>query len=150
MPIRTAEAQWQGGLMHGRGTLRHPADGPAVPYSAAARFADGQGTNPEELIGAAHAGCFSMALAAILEQAGYAPETIQLRTRAKRAKVHIDREGQGWRITTIELDTEGHVPGLDEAGFQHHAETAKRECPVARALAGTTVHLTARLAKEGQ
>ncbi|MFA5529137.1 MAG: OsmC family peroxiredoxin [Thiohalomonadaceae bacterium] len=144
MPVRTAEAQWQGGLMQGQGTLRHPADGPAVPYSAAARFADGKGTNPEELIGAAHAGCFSMALAGILEQAGHAPETIKLRTRAR---VHIDREGPGWRITSIELDTGGEVPGLDEAGFQRHAETAKRDCPVSRALAGTDVHLTARLMK---
>lgn len=146
MPTRTAEAEWEGGLLHGHGFLRHPAGGPPLPYSAAARFADGQGTNPEELIGAAHAGCFSMALAGILEGAGHAPEHIRIHTRAR---VHIDREDGGWRITSVELDTEGQVPGLDEPGFQRHAETAKSGCPVSRALTGTTVHLKARLSKGG-
>lgn len=146
MPIRTAATEWEGGLFGGHGVVRHPAEGPALPYSASARFGDGQGTNPEELIGAAHAGCFSMALAGVLEKAGYAPEQIHIRTRAR---VHIDREGEGWRITAVELDTEGRVPGLDEAGFQQHAETAKRDCPVSRALTGTAVHLNARLSQGG-
>ena len=144
MPVRTAAAEWQGGLLKGHGIVRHPADGPAMPYSAAARFGEASGTNPEELIGAAHAGCFSMALALSLEKAGHTAEHIRT-----HARVHIDREGEGWRITAIELDTEGRVPGLDEAGFQQLAETAKRECPVSRALTGTTVHLNARLLQGG-
>jgi osmotically inducible protein OsmC len=109
-------------------------------YSFPSRFEEGTGTNPEELIAAAHAGCFSMALAAGLSRAGHPPTRIHT-----RARVHLEREGEGFAITRIELETEGQVPGVDAAGFQAQAETAKKNCPVSRALAGPAISLKATL-----
>jgi osmotically inducible protein OsmC len=110
-------------------------------YSFSSRFEEGTGTNPEELVGAAHAGCFSMALAAGLERAGFAARSVET-----SAKVHLDRGESGFRISRIDLDTTADVPGIDAAAFQEQAETAKRTCPVSQALAGVDIRLDAKLA----
>jgi osmotically inducible protein OsmC len=110
-------------------------------YSFASRFEEGTGTNPEELIGAAHAGCFSMALAAGLERAGYAPTAIDT-----SARVHLERVESGFRISRIELDCTAEVSGIDDAAFREQAEAAKTNCPVSQALAGVDIQLDAHLA----
>jgi osmotically inducible protein OsmC len=110
------------------------------PYSFCSRFEDGSGTNPEELIGVVHAGCFSMALSAGLTEAGVTPRRIHT-----VARVHLESVGGGFRIPRIELDTEGQGPGLDERAFREQAETAKRNCPISMALAGVEISLNARL-----
>jgi osmotically inducible protein OsmC len=110
------------------------------PYSFASRFKDEPGTNPEELIGAAHAGCFSMALSHSLSEAGHIPDVIHT-----KAKVHIDQVADGFKITTIELETEGVVPGIEEQEFLDLAGAAKEGCPVSQALAGADIKLQARL-----
>jgi osmotically inducible protein OsmC len=140
MPVRTAEALWQGNLAAGKGAVKLGSGAYEGEYSFASRFESGAGTNPEELIGAAHAGCFSMALAHLLGQAGYTPERIHT-----TAKVQIDRVGEGFKITSIALDMEAKVPGIDEKLFQEKAETAKQGCPVSQALAGTNITLQSRL-----
>jgi osmotically inducible protein OsmC len=109
-------------------------------YSFASRFEEGVGTNPEELIGAAHAGCFSMAFGGDLVKAGYTPTRIQT-----RAEVHLERVNERPTITRIHLDTEGEVPGIDQDTFQQIAEGAKKGCPVSRALGGVEISLNARL-----
>jgi osmotically inducible protein OsmC len=109
-------------------------------YSFVSRFEDGKGTNPEELIGAAHAGCFSMALSAGLTKAGLSPKRIHT-----TAQVHLEKVGEAFEITRIDLDTEAEVPGVDEKAFLEHAEGAKKGCPVSKALAGTKIELKARL-----
>ena len=121
------------GHMRGSGALEGA-------YDFRSRFEDGAGTNPEELIGAAHAGCFSMALSGILTKAGHPPQSVRT-----TAKVHLEKQGEGFAITRIDLDTEAVVPGLDDAAFQRHAEAAKNGCPVSKALAGVRIGLTARL-----
>ncbi len=141
MPTRTAEAEWQGSLSKGTGTMRFESGAFEGHYSFGSRFGDEKGTNPEELIAAAHAGCFSMALAYGLEGAGVTPTRIRT-----TAKTHIEKSGEGFRITRIELDTTAEIPGIDEASFHNQAEAAKRNCPVSRALAGPEITLTARLA----
>lgn len=110
-------------------------------FSFASRFENGDGTNPEELIAAAHAGCFSMALSNILGQAGHTPTSINT-----KAAVHIENTGGGFGITRIDLDTVGDVPGLTEDEFVKHAETAKANCPVSKALAAVDITLSAKLA----
>jgi osmotically inducible protein OsmC len=110
-------------------------------YSFGSRFEEAGGTNPEELIGAAHAGCFSMALAAGLGRAGFAPKRV-----ATSAKVHLEKVGEGFKITRIELDNESEVPGIDDAAFQDQARKAKEGCPVSQALGGVDITLNARLA----
>lgn len=140
MAIRTANAHWEGTLKEGKGTMKLGSGAFEGPYSFSSRFEEGTGTNPEELIGAAHAGCFSMALAAGLTNAGFAPTSIRT-----SAKVHLTRDDSGPRISTIELDTEGEVPGIDEAAFQQHAENTKTGCPVSKALTGVEVKVNARL-----
>jgi osmotically inducible protein OsmC len=142
MPIRKAEATWEGNLKKGKGNMKFGSGAFEGSYSFASRFEQGPGTNPEELIGAAHAGCFSMALSLVLEMAGYAPESIHT-----VARVHIDKVGEGFKITTIELETEGKVPGIDEKVFQEKAEDAKKGCPVSMALAGVQIKLQAKLLK---
>lgn len=137
MPYRTAEAQWQGNLTQGGGRVRVQSGTLDAPYDFRGRTADGQGTNPEELIGAAHAGCFTMQLAALLGNAGFTPTN--LRTTAK---VHLEKQGAGFAIPLIELQTEGSAPGLSPAEFQRHAEVAKASCPVSKALAGARITLT--------
>ena len=130
MPTRTSHARWQGNLKEGAGTMALGSKAYEGSYSFPSRFEEGQGTNPEELIAAAHAGCFSMAFANILSQAGHTPNAIDT-----DATVHLDRVEGGFGITRIELVTRGDVPGIDEAEFNKHAETAKATCPVSRALA---------------
>ena len=140
MPIRRAEAVWEGNLKKGKGSVKLGSGAFEGSYSFASRFEQGPGTNPEELIGAAHAGCFSMALSMILETAGYAPERIRT-----VARVNIEKAGEGFKITTIELETEGTVPGIDEKMFREKAEAAKKGCPVSMALTGVEIKLHAKL-----
>jgi osmotically inducible protein OsmC len=109
-------------------------------YSFKSRMEDGPGTNPEELIGAAHAGCFSMAFASGLSQAGHQPQEIRT-----VASVHFDKSDAGWGISRIDLATEGNVPGIDEATFKRLADDAKKNCPVSKALAATPITLQATL-----
>lgn len=140
MATRTSQAQWRGDLRTGNGTMRLGSGAFEGAYSFPSRFESGTGTNPEELIGAAHAGCFSMALAAGLSRAGHAPTEI-----LTTAKVHLDKVGEGFAITAIDLETEAQVPGIDAAAFQQEAEAAKSNCPVSKALAGTKITLAAKL-----
>jgi lipoyl-dependent peroxiredoxin len=142
MPVRKAEAVWEGNLKKGKGSMKFGSGAFEGSYSFVSRFEQGPGTNPEELIGAAHAGCFSMFLSAVLEAAGFAPERVHT-----VARVHIDKVGEGFKITTIELETEGKVPGIDEKTFQEKAEAAKKGCPVSVALACTEIRLKASLIK---
>lgn len=140
MPTRTANAEWQGDLQTGKGHMRLGSGAFDGPYDFRSRMGDGAGTNPEELIGAAHAGCFSMALAAQLGGAGFTPDSIKT-----DAKVHFGPVEGGFAISKIELDTEARVPGIEAAAFQEQAEGAKKNCPVSKALAGVEITLTARL-----
>jgi len=140
MPTRQASAVWKGGLKDGKGTVRLGSGAFEGQYSFSTRFENGKGTNPEELIGAAHAGCFSMALSAGLGQAGITPESIQT-----TANVNLEKQGEGFAITRIDLVTEAKIPNIDQATFKKHAEDAKANCPVSRALAGTKITLDAKL-----
>lgn len=140
MPARNAEAEWKGDLREGSGRMKLGSGAYEGAYSFRSRMEDGPGTNPEELIGAAHAGCFSMALAARLSAAGHAPTRIHT-----TAAVHFDKIEGGFAITRIDLRTEAAVPGLDQAAFQQEAQAAKETCPVSKALAGTQITLDARL-----
>lgn len=138
MPVRHADAQWQGTLKEGSGYLKLESGVYAGPYTWAGRFADGSGTNPEELVGAAHAGCYSMFLSAILTRNNVPPTSINT-----RASVHL---GDGPTITRIDLDVEAVVPGVDDATFQEYAAEAKAKCPVSKALAAVAeIALNARL-----
>lgn len=140
MAIRTSEAEWLGGLRDGEGRMKVGDGVFEGAYSFPSRFETGDGTNPEELIGAAHAGCFSMALAGVLGRAGHEPKSIRT-----TAKVHLDKVEGGFGITTIELATEGEVPGIDAAAFTDAAETAKQNCPVSKALSGVDITVSAKL-----
>jgi osmotically inducible protein OsmC len=138
MAVRKAEAVWTGTLREGKGTMKLGSLAFEGPFTYASRFEQGEGTNPEELIGAAHAGCFSMSLASRLSRAGYPPQRIHT-----TATVHLT---EGPTISLIELDTEAEVPGVDEQTFQQLAADAKRNCPVSKALAGgPEIRLNARL-----
>jgi len=128
MSVRTSSAEWKGTLKEGAGTMRVGSGAYDGPFTHASRFETGPGTNPEELVGAAHAGCFSMFLSALLTTAGFTPTRI-----ATTATVHLT---DGPTISLIELHTEAEVPGLSEADLQTHAEAAKKACPVSKALAG--------------
>jgi len=138
MPVRTAEAIWNSTLKEGNGNIKFGEF--SQPYSFSSRFENGQGTNPEELIGAAHAGCFSMALSQGLANDGFPPEQI-----STTAKVHLEKKDEGFGITTIELVTQAKVPGIDEEKFLQHANAAKENCPVSKALAGVEIKLEAHL-----
>ena len=140
MPVRRASAQWNGGIKDGKGIMKLGSGAFEGNYSFGTRFEDAPGTNPEELIGAAHAGCFSMALSLFLENAGHKPESIQT-----TAEVSIESSGDGFAITKIALATEAKVPGIDEKTFQEQANAAKEKCPVSQALAGTEITLKAAL-----
>lgn len=141
MPARTAEAVWEGDLISGNGRMKLGSGAFEGQYSFGSRFEEGTGTNPEELIGAAHAGCFSMALGHGLAQAGFPARRIQT-----TAKVHLGKVEGGFAITRIDLSTEAEIPGIDEATFLEQAEGAKKNCPVSKALAGVQIQLQARLA----
>jgi len=140
MPTRRASAVWNGSLTEGNGTMRMASGAYEGPYSFQSRFEEGDGTNPEELIAAAHAGCFSMALSAGLGKAGFTPTRVHT-----TARVHLEKVGEGFGITRIELTTEAQVPGIDNKAFQEQAEGAKKGCPVSKALAGAQISLTATL-----
>jgi len=140
MTIRQAKAVWQGNLKEGKGTLELGSGLYQGPYSFKSRFENGAGTNPEELIAAALAGCFSMALAHILTEAGYVPQKI-----ATTAKAQLGAVRNGFAINIIELETEATVPGIEANKFRSCAEDAKTNCPVSKALAGTKIELKARL-----
>lgn len=141
MSTRTAEAEWKGKLADGEGRLKLESGAFEGPYSFKSRFEDGHSaTNPEELIGAAHAGCFTMALAAQLSRAGFTPTRLHTVARVKFEKV-----GDAFAITRIDLATEAEVPNIDEPTFQSFALGAKQNCPVSKALAGTEIHLNAVL-----
>jgi osmotically inducible protein OsmC len=142
MPTRNASARWQGTLIDGSGTIRTGKGGYEGNYSFKSRFEEGEGTNPEELIGAAHAGCFSMALSKALTDAGYPPSSVET-----TAAVHLDKTDAGFTVTRIELGTTGDVPGIDAAEFGKIAEAAKANCPISRLLSpGAEITLTAALA----
>lgn len=138
MPVRESTATWNGSLTEGKGNMRLASGAYEGEFTRASRFEEDKGTNPEELIGAAHAGCFSMFLSALLSNAGHVPT--QIRTSAK---VHL---GAGPKITLIELSTVGEVPGIDEKTFIDFAEQAKQGCPVSQALSAVEMTLTAKLA----
>jgi osmotically inducible protein OsmC len=144
MTIRDASAQWQGTLKQGSGRLRLGSGVFEGAYSFPSRFENGPGTNPEELIAAAHAGCFSMALTAILGGEGHTPDSIHT-----IAKVHLGATTAGPTITRIELETEAHVAGISAEDFERLAQKAKAACLVSRALAGVaTITLKASLAAQ--
>src|SRR5687767_15455567 len=127
---RQAEAEWNGDLKGGKGRVKTGSGGYDGNYSFATRFENGAGANPEELLGAAHAGCFSMALANALAKAGFTPTSVKT-----TASVHLGKDDKGFRITRIDLATVATVPGVDEATFQEHAANAKTGCIISRALA---------------
>lgn len=141
MTARNGSAEWHGDLQSGSGTItvgEHVFEG---PFSYESRFAEGEGTNPEQLIAAGHAGCFTMALSNILSSAGHAPE--ELHTSARVQLRNIDGAPT---LARVDLATEGRVPGIDDAEFQRKAQEAKTGCPVSRALAGIPeITLTAKL-----
>jgi lipoyl-dependent peroxiredoxin len=142
MPSRKAEAEWKGDLIHGGGQLAVESGTFRAPYTFKSRLEDGEAaTNPEELLGAAHAGCFTMALTAELSRARFTPTRIHT-----GASVTLSKVADGFAITRIDLETTAEIPGMDEATFQRYALDAKLNCPVSKALAGTEIHLVARLA----
>jgi osmotically inducible protein OsmC len=139
MPTRNSEAVWEGNLQQGKGTVKLGSGAFQGAYSFSSRFEQGQGTNPEELIAAAHAGCFSMAFAHGLAQAGHSPRRIHT-----VAKVHLEKTADGFRIPKIELETVADVPDIDDQALQQQGEKAKQNCPVSKVLAGAEITLTLR------
>lgn len=137
MPVRNASAVWNGTLKEGNGTMKLGSGAFEGSFTFASRFEEGSGTNPEELVGAAQAGCFSMYLASLLTNAGYPPQEIRT-----SAKVHL---GEGPRITLIELDSEASVPNLEDPIFQENVVKAKENCPISLALTGPELRVIARL-----
>ena len=140
MVTRNAEAEWKGDLKAGQGRIKLGSGAFEGQYSFGSRFESGTGTNPEELVGAAHAGCFSMALSAGLTKAGFAPTRIHT-----TAKVHLNKVGEGFEINQIDLVTEAEVPNIDEATFKKEAEGAKANCPVSKLYKGAQINLNAQL-----
>lgn len=142
MPTRSSSAEWSGNLARGNGTMSLGSGAFEGSYSFASRFESGEGTNPEELIAAAHASCLSMALSAGLEAAGTPPTRI-----TTTASATIDKVGDGFKITRMRLEVRGEVPGIDQAAFAKAAEAAGEGCPVSQALKGNVpFELDARLA----
>jgi len=142
MPARKARASWEGGLQKGVGRIKLESGACEAPYSFGSRFEAGQGTNPEELLAAAHAGCFAMALSLALGKAGFAPERIDA-----EATVTIEPADGGFAIRSSHLVCEARVPEIDDATFAKHAESTKLGCPVSKALASIEVTLNARLVR---
>jgi lipoyl-dependent peroxiredoxin len=140
MTISKGSAHWEGGLKDGKGAMI-PEHAPEAVFSLGSRFEGQRGSSPEELIGAALSGCFSMALTVGLETAGLHPKSIR-----SSASVHLDKDGPGFSITSIELTTEATVPGASNEQFQKIADETKKGCPVSKALAGTRITLKATLA----
>ena len=140
MATRTGSAVWDGTLKQGKGNLKLGSGAFEGPYSFSSRFEEGAGTNPEELIGAAEAACYSMALSSNLEKAGHPAKRI-----STVATVKLEMVSGAPRITSIDLKTDADVPGIDDAKFQEQAEATKKGCPVSVALAGTQINLEAKL-----
>jgi osmotically inducible protein OsmC len=140
MAIRKANAEWKGGLKEGEGKVALGSGAFEGAYSFQSRFEEGSGTNPEELIGAAHAGCYSMALSAALEGAGFSPESVKT-----EAHVSLVKEGEGFAINKIKLVTNAKIPGISQEDFEKHAQGAKENCPVSKVLTGTDIDLEATL-----
>ena len=140
MPKRTSRAVWNGSLTEGSGRMELGSGAFQGQYSVGTRFGSDEGTNPEELIAAAHAGCFSMAFSLILGNEGFTPDAIET-----SATVTIERQGDGYAITMIELDVEASVPDIDEEKFNELAEMAKNGCPVSKALETVPITMNARL-----
>jgi osmotically inducible protein OsmC len=140
VPIRKSEAEWQGNLKEGKGSLKLGSGAFSGSYSFPSRFESGTGSNPEELIAAAHASCFSMALSHGLASAGHTPKRVHT-----VASVHLEKGETGFGITLIQLETDAEVPGIDNAKFQEEAEKAKKNCPISKALASVKIELKARL-----
>ena len=143
MVVRTSTAAWHGRVQDGRGLVTLGSGAFEGPYSFGSRFEEEPGTNPEELLGAAHASCFSMALSLLLTEAGFPPTRIRT-----VAKVSIERSGDGFAITHVDLLTEGEVPGLDSQAFAAQAEVARTTCPVSKALNGVDISVTASLVEK--
>ncbi len=140
MITQSAEAEWKGDLKGGVGTVKLGSGAFEGQYGFKSRFESGPGTNPEELIAAAHSACFSMALSAALSAAGHPPTSVHT-----TAKVHLDKVSDGFAITSIDLETVASVPGISAADFQAQAEGAKKGCPISKVLAGAPIHLKATL-----
>ena len=140
MPVRKARASWAPSEQGGGGTIRTESGALAAEYSRGSRFAADPGTNPEELLGAAHAACFNLALAGALNGAGHPP--VRLETAAE---VTLEKLTEGFRITAVNLVTAAEVPGISDEVFQEHAHLTKLSCPVSKALAGTDIFLEAKL-----
>ena len=141
MPARKADARWEGSLQEGNGTMRLGGGAYEGPYTFKSRFEEGTGTNPEELIAAAHAGCYSMALSGALGRNGHEPRSV-----STTASVHLNKTDAGFRVQKIDLVTEADVPGIDEATFQEIANTAKETCPISALLSGSAeITLDAKL-----
>jgi lipoyl-dependent peroxiredoxin len=140
MPVRTGDAEWNGTFKDGSGTMRLGSGDLEAAFSAGTRFEEDPGTNPEELVAAAFAGCYSMALANNLGKAGHTPERV-----STNAKVQFDKLEQGFTMTKFTLSCEARVPGIDDAEFQKIAEETKSTCPVSRALSAVPAELTASL-----
>jgi osmotically inducible protein OsmC len=141
MPKRKATAVWNGSVKRGKGKLSVESGAFETGYSFSSRFESGGGTNPEELLGAAEAGCFSMALSMMLGEAGYSPESIET-----TASVSIKAQGDDISIPTIELDCTATVPEIDDDEFEQVAQKARANCPVSQALKNVDISLNARLA----
>lgn len=140
MPVRKADAVWEGTLHEGKGSMKFGSGAFDGAYTHKSRFAEETGTNPEELIGAAHAGCYSMDFAGRLGRAGFTPEQV-----STTAQVHINKGDAGFAIDKIELFTEARVAGIDEAAFQEIAIQTKNGCPVSKALSSVPIEVTAKL-----
>jgi osmotically inducible protein OsmC len=140
MPTRNAEATWEGGLQGGTGSFKGESGSIGGTYSFGTRFGDSKGSNPEELLAAAHAACFSMALSGQIEKAGFTPQQV-----STQAACTVEKVGPGFKITTMELRSRARVPGIDDAKFQELAQAAKTGCPVSQALTGLEVKLDAAL-----
>jgi lipoyl-dependent peroxiredoxin len=142
MATRNASAVWEGNLKNGKGKMKLGSGAFEGQYSFSSRFEEGKGTNPEELLGAAHAGCFSMAFSHGLSEAGFVPARV-----ATTARVHLAMAEGGFKIITIELECEADVPKIDDKTFQKLADDAKKGCPVSKALAAVDITLKAKLLK---
>lgn len=138
MATRHASAQWQGTLKQGRGTMKYGTFEGLYTFSS--RFEEGEGTNPEELVGAAISGCFSMFLSALISEEGLNPDKIET-----KATVQLDRDDRGPFISHIDLDCTAKVPGIDGKKFDELSKKAKQNCPISRLYQGTKVNLNARL-----
>ncbi len=141
MPVRTSNAVWNGTLKEGNGVMRFGGGAFEGQYSFSSRFEEGTGTNPEELIAAAHAGCYSMALSSNLTNAGFPPTRVE-----SEANVHLEKGESGFGIAKIVLECQAEVPNIDEATFQELAEKTRTTCPISKALAAIpTIEVNARL-----